>query len=150
MSQFAWREAKIKFSEDWVNQALACPHCGSACLHHGAVRSYDRPEDADLTTVTTLVKGRSVTEHVDPGNTRNPSVRRHGLAVAFACEGCHSQLELTLAQQKGATLIEWRFVPADFGKEMRPDIDYPTLQDEPPPSGPLHPTDHFVDGQRVA
>jgi hypothetical protein len=37
----------------------------------------------------------------------NPSSRRGGIAIRFWCEGCPFISELTLAQHKGSTEVEW-------------------------------------------
>ena len=47
-------------------------------------------------------------QRVPAAGSGNPSDRRHGLAVAFTCEACPFQGELTVAQHKGATLVGWR------------------------------------------
>jgi hypothetical protein len=46
---------------------------------------------------------------------RNPSERRQGLAIAFSCEDCDAKLELTIAQHKGNTIVEWRLQPEKHG-----------------------------------
>jgi hypothetical protein len=91
------------------------------------VRSYDRGEDDAVTLVTTVSKGESIIERAASNSTRNPSLRRHGLAIAFACEICAGRSELTIAQHKGATLIEWRFLPDDEypGDTLPDDVFYP-------------------------
>ena len=98
--------------EHWGNQVLVCPGCGSAYLHSGRVTVYDRKagkEDAEHTTVTTVRNGRAkTTEDIPSGHAGNPSDRRHGVAVAFSCEGCDGKFELTFAQHKGVTLPAWR------------------------------------------
>jgi hypothetical protein len=141
-----WVSAEINMTHpQWGHQVLTCPQCGGAYLHHGAVRTYDRGEDAVVTTVATLVEGRSTARRAASVIARNPSSRRHGLVIAFACEECGCRPELTLAQHKGVSLLEWRFlrVPRRPGEEMDPDMDYPLLREEPVDLGPLHPAEHF-------
>jgi hypothetical protein len=110
-----WQRNDIRFSKDWpANQVLTCPHCGAADLYHGAVTIFEREggnEDAEVTLVTTVDNGSAATEPVASRQTRNPSERRGGLAVAFECEMCRTLVELTLAQHKGTTMIEWRYQP---------------------------------------
>jgi hypothetical protein len=122
--------SNVGFSVDQPHfQMLACPHYGFANLHHGAVRTYNRPEDPDTTLVTTAGAEGSSIALVASQDTRNPSGRRHGLAIAFGCEGCGQLFELTFAQQKGATLVEWRpgttVTTNDDGE-----LFFPTLVDE--------------------
>jgi hypothetical protein len=33
------------------------------------------------------------------------------LAIAFECEICDARAELTIAQHKGSTFIQWRYLP---------------------------------------
>jgi hypothetical protein len=75
------------------------------------VTAFDRNEDAEMTVVTTIVNGFAETRLLPSGQVGNPSGRRHGLAIAFACEGCGDDLELTVAQHKGKTLFAWRSAP---------------------------------------
>jgi hypothetical protein len=72
----------VKFSGDNV---LTCPHCGFDYLHQGAARIYGRGEDDAQTVVTTVDEQGSATARVASEYTRNPSGRRHGLAIAFGC-----------------------------------------------------------------
>lgn len=90
---------------------LKCPACGSINLHHGTVRVFSRGEDAPKTVVTEVTPDHSsaptkTTIEITAGQ-GNPSARRHGLTLAFWCEGCHGTFELTIAQHKGVTLVEW-------------------------------------------
>jgi hypothetical protein len=84
---------------------LQCPHCGGGYLHHGAVTIFSRPEE-DAESCAIEVEGRSAVLRENASG--NPSLRRDGLAVRFWCELCPIILELTLAQHKGVTLVEWR------------------------------------------
>jgi hypothetical protein len=132
-SEPRWKRAEINLEhEHWALQLLTCPHCRGPYLHHGAVRCYDREEDAEVTTVSTVADGQCSVKLLPSNAVRNPSGRRHGLAIAFECEGCASYLELTLAQHKGISMLEWRFLPADPnpGDEARSGV-YPMLRDEP-------------------
>lgn len=96
---------------------LECPRCGASLLHHGAVTVFDRGEDADRETMTTISGGTVSMATVESGGSGNPSGRRDGLAIRFWCEGCGGDtpddvIELTIAQHKGATEIGWRYTPA--------------------------------------
>jgi hypothetical protein len=88
---------------------LQCPRCDSLYLHQGRVTVFDREEGAELTPVTTVAGGLAATHLRPSSEVGNPSGRRHGLAIAFDCEGCGGDLELTLAQEKGVTEVVWRF-----------------------------------------
>ena len=78
-------------------------------MHQGRVTVFDRSDDAELTAVTTVADGLTAT-HLRPSNqVSNPSGRRHGLAIAFFCEHCGGDIELTIAQHKGLTAFAWRF-----------------------------------------
>ena len=87
---------------------LKCPRCGGLCLRHGRVTVFDREEDAELTMVTTIGGGLAATCLLPSGHAANPSSRRHGLTIAFACEQCGDGLELTIGQHKGVTQFGWR------------------------------------------
>jgi hypothetical protein len=92
-----------------IGQELRCPRCGYTDLHHGRVTIFDRNEDAEMTVVTTVAGGLAEA-HLLPSDTAgNPSFRRDGLAIAFACEGCGDDLELTIAQNGGSSTVAWRF-----------------------------------------
>jgi hypothetical protein len=124
---------EVKFSD---NNVLTCPHCGFDYLHQGAVRTYNRAEDADETIVTTVDAEGSATARV--AYTHNPSDRRHGLAIAFGCEGCGQLFELTVAQSKGRTLVKWRGgrTIAQREDELAAEVFFPPLADEPQDPGP--------------
>lgn len=104
---------------------LLCPRCGADNLHHVAVTFYERGEDEPsvLRLTQTLMRygydsSTSLVSEVS-SNEGNPSSRRSGMAIAFACEQCgggtaDDVIELTLAQHKGSTEIGWRFTPSDL------------------------------------
>jgi hypothetical protein len=50
----------------------------------------------------------------------NPSSRRGGLCISFACEACKgiddNVLELTISLHKGTTEIGWRYSPKSSDK----------------------------------
>lgn len=102
----------IEFGPDTgIGPELRCPRCNCLSLHHGRVTVFDRGEDDELTTVTTVAAGMSAS-HLRPSTgAGNPSGRRDGIAIAFDCEECGAGIELTLAQHKGVTALAWRFEP---------------------------------------
>jgi hypothetical protein len=102
----------IEFAPDaGIGPELKCPRCGFGYLHQGRVTVFERSEDDELTAVTIVDGGLSAT-HLRPSTeVNNPSSRRHGMAIAFNCEGCGEGIELTFAQHKGVTAVAWRFEP---------------------------------------
>ena len=88
---------------------LRCPKCGSEFLHHETVTVCERKEDAEKVLRTVTEDGVTRTDLYDNAMSGNPSGRRSGLFVRFHCEGCGRQdLELSFAQHKGQTIVEWR------------------------------------------
>lgn len=81
---------------------LTCPVCNYEYIHHGKIRVWDGGE----TAVTRIDIGKGVIRNT------NPSSRRHGLRIAFECEGCGDEksphnMELCIAQHKGNTQMWW-------------------------------------------
>jgi hypothetical protein len=101
--------SKVKINHGGDYPALLCPSCGDNCLHSTAVTVFDRVEDADQTRETVIGDDISILS-VPSSRSRNPSARRHGIAIYFWCEVCQANVELTFAQHKGATLVQWREV----------------------------------------
>jgi hypothetical protein len=100
-------EKKLRFDlRDGVT--LLCPACQGDYLHHDNIATYARGEDADETTVVTTCPHRGTSNIALTSGASNPSSRRNGMAVRFYCELCSVISELTLAQHKGQTLLEWR------------------------------------------
>ena len=96
----------VTFAKD-DSTNLLCPACQGSYLHHGTVIVYDRAsEDAPSYAIVVDREGALLTEGAEA--TRNPSSRRHGVAIRFECENCDTVSELTLAQHKGCTHLEWR------------------------------------------
>jgi hypothetical protein len=89
-------------------QALECPSCGCDCIHHDRITAYDRIEDAPQTIVTKLTGGQVTMRMTPSGQARNPSSRRHAVAIRFWRESCPAKAELTIEQHKGATFLVWR------------------------------------------
>jgi hypothetical protein len=89
---------------------LCCPNCSDTYLHHKEVMIFSRQrEDGEVTISLIHGAGSSGGVHVLPyGGNRNPSARRDGIAVIFCCEGCDAKIELTIAQHKGETEMQWR------------------------------------------
>ena len=98
----------VEFAPGGYGPEIRCRRCGYTGLHQGQVTVFDRNEDAEVTAVTTVAGGLAATYLLPSGQAGNPSSRRHGLAIAFACEVCGDDLELTIAQHKGATWFAWR------------------------------------------
>ena len=82
---------------------LRCAGCDGDYLHHVKVDVFERREDADE-GIHASVTGSGMT--VDSDLTDNPSGRRHGLTIRFACESCSMESVLTIAQHKGQTFLE--------------------------------------------
>jgi hypothetical protein len=96
-----------------ADSALVCPRCRETDLHHGRVTVFDRPEDGEITAVTTVHDGAFSNNRLQSDLVDNPSDRRRGSAIAFQCEHCGGGLELTIAQHKGTTFLSWRFDPLE-------------------------------------
>ena len=87
--------------------ALICPGCGGSCLHHVEIVAYDRHED-DQRALRTVINNGDVQLRVIENNSSNPSSRRDGIVIKLYCETCDCSPELTIAQHKGQTLVDWR------------------------------------------
>lgn len=83
---------------------LRCPACNYECLHHERVEIFERREDAQRGLHVTVESGKV---EIDQDIDENPSRRRHGLTIYFSCETCPKKSRLTLAQHKGASLVEF-------------------------------------------
>lgn len=107
----------VKFTQDptW----LSCPECGEPYLHHLGIELFNRKEDSgDGLHISASVSDdfyfNQVEEFkydeniikVDSDLSRNPSLRRGGIIIKFACDHCGPH-ELTISQHKGLTLMEW-------------------------------------------
>jgi hypothetical protein len=92
------------------DDTLSCPCCGGQFLHHGRVTIFHRERGEDSPrTLETSVEGPVTLCNITPSATSaNPSSRRDGFAIAFYCEECRLDAELTFAQHKGQTLVQWR------------------------------------------
>jgi len=97
--------APVAISEQ---SGLRCPHCGFDHLHQVSVTCFERREDAPTVRRTRISGTALAQEDVPQEGSGNPSRRRHGVVIAFECEGCRQTTELSFAQHKGQTLVEWR------------------------------------------
>lgn len=108
MSEFAIHPS-IETNEEIAtgDGSLCCPECGAVWLHHSEVTVYSRPEEDGPVTSTRVHSDASV--RVLPGKWKgNPSSRRDSVAIRFSCEHCNVDAELTIAQNKGQTHLQWR------------------------------------------
>lgn len=105
---FSGRIAFDNVTDDCAD--LVCPRCGHANLRHSRVAVFERLEDAETATVTTVYGDSVRMEEVDGSGPLNPSPRRNGIVIYFECEHCDDDVVLTLAQHKGATIAAWRYV----------------------------------------
>jgi hypothetical protein len=85
--------------------------CGSEYLHQRNITIFQREED-ELTTTVIAQDGKTVQASDFPSDdTCNPSPRRHGLILEFACEMCSEEggglRRLAIFQHKGGTYMEW-------------------------------------------
>jgi hypothetical protein len=110
------QESRLILADRGDASDLTCPRCGGQHLHHLGVTVYARGEDGPVVIETETNGSSTETRVVDARQSANPSCRREGLAIKFACECCYERdgdvLELTLAQHKGAIEVGWRFAPS--------------------------------------
>ena len=90
-----------------VNRELLCPHCNGSYLHHYTIVSYHREQEDEKNITLIEVQGGNVTLHNDDA-VKNPSDRRDGAGIRFWCEQGCPEMELTIAQHKGSTYVQWR------------------------------------------
>lgn len=86
--------------------ALCCPSCGFNYLHHQDVHVYNREEDAESGTLTSVV-GNQTRVDSSASMADCPSSRRDGVIISFMCEGCEVKPNLTIVQHKGQTFLSW-------------------------------------------
>jgi hypothetical protein len=142
---FSYEEKLVEFAWEasgWdVKNALACPHCGSANLHHYGFTDYDRDEDAATVEIVDCgsvifddtgerhsvwgrvgcaspAVGSNLQVFSDLSSDRNPSARRHGIVVKFWCECCPNISLLCIDQHKGYSFIGWRAIKASPKKDL--------------------------------
>lgn len=109
-------DGTITITNHGEDSELHCPRCGSNYLHQADTIIYERGEDATQTVKITVSNSITKTEIVQSAGSGNPSRRRHGMAILFNCENCNSfdnppELELTISQHKGSTLLAWQYPP---------------------------------------
>lgn len=113
---------RVKLRDYGSTDLLVCPRCGFDHMHHQEVERWDRSEDARIETHILAGYGHAQVQ-VEEESGRNPSSRRSGLIIRFECEGCgggpDDRIELSIAQHKGQTEIEWRFDPRPAKVESR-------------------------------
>jgi hypothetical protein len=107
---------RIEFGSDDINNII-CPACDGENLHHDTVTVFDRGTEESPTTATVIERGSRISTITGAQAERsNPSSRRHGITIRFWCEHCAAVSELTVAQHKGCTLLDWRPVSTSVAK----------------------------------
>ena len=102
---------RIELRDDDGYSTLLCPRCGGDNLHHLGVVVFDCSEDAKVLTRTEVNAGLVASHLVPADPSGNPSSRRHGMVISFCCETCNARpIELRIAQHKGNTHVDWRYV----------------------------------------
>lgn len=110
------RTGKIGLEYDGDDSTLTCPRCGGSYLHHRSGVFYERGEDDESTVKITVGDFESNMVVVPSKSSGNPSRRRDGFVMRFSCESCSKSepdLELSIAQHKGQTLISWGYQPEE-------------------------------------
>jgi hypothetical protein len=101
------KEAAFKINSE---NGLVCPMCGGSNLHQGAVKHYCRTHEDDEVGMLTVVTGNTVAASSDLPMKESPSIRRNGLRIEMACEGCGDLItDLAIYQHKGTTYITWMY-----------------------------------------
>ena len=96
---------KPLFEQFDFGYALKCPVCGQSFLHHKKIEIFDREEDQKKGLHIKVENGVTETNTDLEGN---PSRRRHGLTIQFWCEICEKKVEMSIAQHKGNTFIDFK------------------------------------------
>lgn len=111
----------VVLDEDFSDgtQPLRCPKCNDwGGLHHGKITVFTREREDDKVMQCVVVDDTVSVFRTETD--RNPSSRRDGLTIGFWCEHCSvidngddtyeidATFELTIAQHKGITLLQWR------------------------------------------
>jgi len=92
--------------ENGNHSVLLCPSCSSNHLHHWRVEVFERAKDEANGVHVSVEDGKP---SIDTDLTGNPSERRHGLIIHFACEVCSAMSALTFAQHKGNTFVDFKY-----------------------------------------
>ena len=94
---------KIQQSDFWDGKGeLLCPGCGQEYLHAVKVEAFDRTSEDMGGVHVTVSSGKATVDNVMKDN---PSSRRDGLKIFFACETCDCESVLMIMQHKGTTYI---------------------------------------------
>lgn len=104
---------------------IACPRCGNWETHQGSPIVFDRKQDYEYV----IVRDQNTTREVLNKESNNPSPRRHGLTIPFACENCGGGMSLHIFQHKGATMVRWTIDGEGDSLKAERDVDalYATL-----------------------
>lgn len=100
-------QAPLEFETIDGEAILRCPACASTYVHLDDVYMAGRPrEDGPVECVHVDANGNT---H-DSNETTTPLPpaglgRRHAIAVAGWCEGCHTNLAIVFKQHKGQTFV---------------------------------------------
>ena len=89
---------------------LHCPSCDGYYLHQGRTEIFNRDEDAPEGTHV-VIEGDDVQTNRNLAG--NPSGRRHGLTIHFACELCTADVQMHVYQHKGNTFIGMEYQEKD-------------------------------------
>jgi len=102
----------------YEDYGLACPCCGDTHnLHQVSAKVFFRDKEDGEGGVAVECNTHAVQNlSYQHGN---PSLRRDGISIRFACEHCAAEPELAIYQHKGSTFIEWTSarLPAPYVRE---------------------------------
>jgi hypothetical protein len=105
VSEEGKRDVEFDGTDD--EQRLRCPGCDGTYLHHRSVEWFERDdEDADLGRYVNVAHSM-LTQVSVKNQDRNPSARRDGLRLWFACEQCDLDAAICIVQHKGQTYVYW-------------------------------------------
>lgn len=108
-------ELTLNSYQENVGAEILCPSCGGKYLRHERIELFEREEDRGQGLHVSVAEGKAL---IDTNLAGNPSERRHGLSIHFACELCPAKPVLTIAQHKGTTFLNMCGIPgpvtADF------------------------------------
>jgi hypothetical protein len=91
---------------------LVCPGCGDHNLHQCVVEVFNRYQEDNPSGLHVVINDQALSRDVEMDG--NPSARRDGMYIYFACEHCPGIVRLSIAQHKGNTLVECSYSePAD-------------------------------------
>ncbi len=82
-------------TQDFGAPVLKCGNCGGSYIRHLRVDVYERHDDATSGLHVIVSNGRASFDHDLTGN---PSERREGMTITFACEMCPEKSILSIAQ----------------------------------------------------